>query len=90
MGRAAQRANDVMKALTVVSAVFLPAIVLAGIMGMNFQIAFFDTAPNFYLVVGAMILFGVLFLVFARLRSWILRGGVRAVPRPHPPRGCKP
>ena len=71
MGRAAQRANDVMKALTVVSAVFLPAIVLAGIMGMNFQIAFFDRAQNFYLVVGAMILFGVLFLVFARARSWI-------------------
>ena len=71
MGRAAQRANDVMKALTVVSSVFLPAIVLAGIMGMNFQIAFFDRAQNFYLVVGAMILFGGLFLVFARSRSWI-------------------
>ena len=71
MGRAAQRANDVMKALTVVSAVFLPAIVLAGVMGMNFQIDFFDTAQNFYLVVGAMILFGILFLVFARSRSWI-------------------
>ena len=37
MGRAAQRANDVMKALTVVSSVFLPALVLAGIMGMNFE-----------------------------------------------------
>lgn len=71
MGRAAQRANDVMKALTVVSAVFLPAIVLAGVMGMNFQIAFFDTAHNFYLVAGAMALFGILFLVFARSRSWI-------------------
>jgi magnesium transporter len=71
MGRAAQRANDVMKALTVVSAVFLPAIVLAGVMGMNFQIAFFDTPQNFYVVAGAMTLFGILFLVFARLRSWI-------------------
>ncbi len=71
MGRAAQRANDVMKALTVVSAVFLPAVVLAGVMGMNFQIEFFDTAQNFYLVAGAMILFGILFLVFARSRSWI-------------------
>jgi Mg2+ and Co2+ transporter CorA len=60
-----------MKALTVVSAVFLPAVVLAGVMGMNFQIEFFDTAQNFYLVVGAMILFGILFLVFARSRSWI-------------------
>jgi magnesium transporter len=71
MGRAAQRANDVMKALTVVSAVFLPAIVLAGVMGMNFQIAFFDSPQNFYLVTGAMTVFGILFLVFARSRSWI-------------------
>ncbi len=44
MGRAAQRANDVMKVLTVLSAVLLPAVVLAGIMGMNFQIPFFDDA----------------------------------------------
>ena len=71
MGRAAQRANDVMKALTVVSSVFLPALVLAGIMGMNFEIPWFDTADNFYLVVGAMALFGTLFAVLARSRSWI-------------------
>ena len=37
MGRDAQRANDVMKLLTLLSAVLLPAVVLAGIMGMNFQ-----------------------------------------------------
>ncbi len=42
MGRAAQRANDVMKALTLLSALLLPAVVLAGIMGMNFKLAFFD------------------------------------------------
>ncbi len=39
MGREAQRTNDVMKALTIVSAVFLPAVVMAGVMGMNFQLA---------------------------------------------------
>ncbi len=71
MGRAAQRANDVMKALTVLSAVFLPAIVLAGVMGMNFEIPFFDAAQNFYLVVGVMAIVGALFLVLARARRWI-------------------
>ena len=44
MARAAKDANDVMKVLTLVSAVFLPAVVLAGVMGMNFQLAFFDDA----------------------------------------------
>ena len=39
MGRAAQDANDVMKVLTLLSAVLLPSVVLAGIMGMNFNAA---------------------------------------------------
>ena len=44
MGRAAQDANDVMKVLTLLSAVLLPSVVLAGIMGMNFKLPFFDEA----------------------------------------------
>ncbi len=46
MGRAAQDANDVMKVLTLLSAVLLPAVVLAGIMGMNFKLPFFDEAEQ--------------------------------------------
>ena len=37
MGRSAQHANEMMKRLTLLSAVLLPAVVLAGIMGMNYQ-----------------------------------------------------
>ncbi|MFL5719875.1 MAG: CorA family divalent cation transporter, partial [Chloroflexota bacterium] len=59
MARAAKDANDVMKVLTLVSAVFLPAVVLAGVMGMNFPLAFFADAENFWLVVAAMIAFAV-------------------------------
>lgn len=71
MGRAAQRGNDVMKALTVLSAVLLPAVVVAGIMGMNFQHPFFDDESNMYIVVAAMVAFSVLLLAFARWRRWI-------------------
>lgn len=71
MGRAAQRSNDVMKALTLVSAVFLPAVVTAGIMGMNFKLPFFDDPTNFYLVVGVMVVFAVSLLLAARWRHWI-------------------
>ena len=46
MGRAAQDANDVMKVLTLLSAVLLPAVVLAGVMGMNFKLPFFDDAEQ--------------------------------------------
>lgn len=69
--RAAQEANDVMKRLTLLSAVLLPAVVLAGVMGMNFKMSFFDDTANFWVVLGAMGAFGVILLVVARWRSWL-------------------
>ncbi len=71
MGRVAQRANEVMKTLTIVSAVLLPAIVLAGIMGMNFPLPFFETPANFGLVVAAMVLCAIAILAVTRWRRWI-------------------
>ena len=71
MGRTAQDANDVMKVLTLLSAVLLPAVVLAGVMGMNFQLPFFDDTSNFWLVILAMTVFAGVILVSARRRRWI-------------------
>jgi Mg2+ and Co2+ transporter CorA len=71
MGRAAQDANEVMKRLTLLSAVLLPAVVLAGIMGMNFSMAFFEDAANFWVVIAVMGGFAVTLLAIARWRSWL-------------------
>ena len=71
MGRVSQRANDVMRTLTLLSAVLLPAVVLAGIMGMNFKLGFFDEASNFWLVIGGMGVFAVALLAIARIRHWL-------------------
>ncbi len=71
MGRAAQRANNVMKALTLLSAVLLPSVVLAGIMGMNFKMPFFDDTRNFFVVVAIMGSFAVALFVVAQRRRWI-------------------
>ncbi len=71
MGRVAQRANDVMKALTILSAILLPAVVLAGVMGMNFQIPFFEHPGNFYLVLAGMAVFSGVLIVVARSRRWL-------------------
>ena len=70
MGRVSQHANDVMKALTLLSAVLLPAVVLAGVMGMNFKLEFFDELSNFFVVVGAMVVFAVVLLAVTRWRHW--------------------
>ena len=71
MGREAQRTNDVMKVLTMVSAVFLPAVVLAGIMGMNFQLPFFDQSSNFFVVIGLMAITGLALVLYARWQRWL-------------------
>jgi magnesium transporter len=70
MARVAQRANDVMKALTLLSAILLPAVVLAGVMGMNFKLPFFDEPGNFFIVVAAMAVFALGLLAVARWRHW--------------------
>jgi Mg2+ and Co2+ transporter CorA len=71
MGRSAQHANEIMKRLTLLSAVLLPSVVLAGIMGMNYQMEFFEDTSNFWLVVGAMATFGVGLLAVSRWRRWL-------------------
>ena len=71
MGRAAQEANEVMKVLTMLSAVLLPSVVLAGVMGMNFQMPWFDEANNFWLVLAAMVIFAIVIVIAARWRRWI-------------------
>ncbi len=71
MGRAAQDANNVMKVLTLLSAVLLPSVVLAGAMGMNFKVSFFEDPTNFWIVIAAMVAFGVSMVVVARWRHWI-------------------
>ena len=45
--RIGQRTNDIMKLLTLVTVILLPATVLGGIMGMNFQVGLFDLAWYF-------------------------------------------
>ena len=71
MGRGAQRANHVTKVLTLLSAILLPGVVLAGIMGMNFNVGFFDTPENFFVVLGAMLGLAALVGGLAAWRRWL-------------------
>ncbi len=71
LGRASQRSNDVMKTLTLVSAIALPAIVLAGVMGMNFKLPFFDDPNNFWIVVTSTVALALAILAVSRWRGWI-------------------
>ncbi len=71
MARSAERTNDIMKTLTILSAVLLPAVVVAGAMGMNFRIGFFDDPVNFWIVIAAMVILASGILAFRRWREWV-------------------
>ncbi|MGH8926888.1 MAG: CorA family divalent cation transporter [Acidimicrobiia bacterium] len=71
MTRNAQATNEVMKRLTIVSVLLLPAAVIAGIMGMNFRVGLFDHAYLFWVTLGVMALLATTTLIIARRRKWI-------------------
>jgi magnesium transporter len=71
VARIGQRTNDIVKVLTLVTVILLPSTVLAGIMGMNFKVGFFDLAWMFWTVIAAMFGIAVLVLSVARARRWI-------------------
>ena len=71
VARIGQRTNDIVKVLTLVTVVLLPSTVLAGIMGMNFQVGLFDAVWVFWLVLATMLGIATLVLSVARSRRWI-------------------
>jgi Mg2+ and Co2+ transporter CorA len=71
MTREGQRTNDVMRVLTIISVILLPAVVLAGVMGMNFKVGFFEDPAMFWVVITAMVAIALVVLVLARRQRWI-------------------
>ncbi len=71
MTQTAHRTNEVMKILTLMSAVMLPGALIAGVMGMNFKVGFFDDPNYFWIVLALIAAFALGTIAFARLRRWI-------------------
>lgn len=64
--------NEIMKALTIISVVFLPLNLIVGFFGMNFEnMAEFDSQNGQYWVLGGMVLTSLALLVFFRRRKWM-------------------
>ena len=70
MTRTAQATNDIMKRLTTISILLLPAVVIAGIMGMNFRVAIFDRPWMFWVVLGLMAALAGVTLLIAKRQKW--------------------
>ena len=66
-----QRTNEIMKILTLVSALILPGSLIAGIMGMNFKLGLFDNEAFFWVVLAVIALLAIATIVVARVRDWV-------------------
>jgi Mg2+ and Co2+ transporter CorA len=70
--RTAQRTNDTMRVLTVVTVLLGTLAVVAGVLGMNFPAPFFDSgARGFWTAVGTMAGLTAAILLLARWRRWL-------------------
>ena len=65
------RQNDVLRVLTVFSAILLPLTLLASIFGMNVDFPGYGTATAFWIVVAVMVAVGSGLLGFFRWKRWI-------------------
>lgn len=69
--RAAQKTNDTMRALTFATVLLGSLALFAGVMGMNFELAFFRSGQRgFLLVTGSMLLLTAGAVLMARWRRW--------------------
>ena len=71
IARGGQRTNEIMKVLTLASVILLPGALVAGLMGMNFELGLFDHSELFWVVVAVVIAFAPITIGVAKLRDWI-------------------
>lgn len=72
MTRTAQRTNEIVKVLTIVSVFLLPSTVIGGFMGMNLKAPYSNDDPRmFWLVVGLIAIVAIGTFVTLRLRRWL-------------------
>ena len=67
-----QRMNEIMKLLTIISAIFIPLTFIAGIYGMNFKnIPELETQNGYFIAIGVMFLIAILSIFYFKKRGWL-------------------
>lgn len=66
------KSNDIMRILTIISVIIIPATLLSSIFGMNVQhMPIVDQPYDFYLILGIMLFIMLCFLAFFRKKDWL-------------------
>jgi len=67
----AHRTNEIVRVLTLISAIFLPLTLITGIYGMNFEfMPEIKTKFGYFFVLGGMALLTIGLLIYFRIRKW--------------------
>ena len=66
-----RKSNNIMKILTIMTAIMLPMSLIAGLYGMNFKhMPLIDVDTGFYITIGAMLSTGTLMALYFKLKNW--------------------
>ena len=74
----ANRTNQIMRTLTIITAIFMPLTLIAGIFGMNFKVLpGTDWAGGFWVTLGGMTLAAITLLIYFRWKHYVGPAGAR-------------
>lgn len=66
-----RKSNNIMKILTIMTAIMLPMSLIAGLYGMNFKhMPLIEADTGFYITIGAMLTTGTLMALYFKLKNW--------------------
>ena len=87
----AHRTNQIMRTLTVITAIFMPLNLITGIFGMNFEaLPGIHSPSGFWWTLGTMALIALALVVFFRTRRYLEETGLRDRTRRKARRGTVP
>ncbi|MBP4142386.1 magnesium/cobalt transporter CorA [Flavobacterium sp. P4023] len=63
--------NEIMKTLTIVSAIFIPLTFIVGVYGMNFKfMPELEYRNGYYIIIGVMVFIGIAMIFYFKKRKW--------------------
>jgi magnesium transporter len=67
----ANRTNEIMKILTLISSILLPLTFLTGLYGMNVNLPLQDDPRSFWIVIAAMLGIAFFMIMFFKRKKWM-------------------
>jgi magnesium transporter len=69
--KSAQKMNIFIQRLTFLTLIVGSMSVIAGVLGMNYKVDFFDSANGFWITIGGMLLIAISLTIVAKIKRWI-------------------